>query len=327
MLVNEDAPFVMFEDNGEITGFSVDLWREIARRLKLESVIEDEPVFAQMLERVVAREADLAIANISITAEREARLDFSQPYFDSGMQILLRIDGAPAPSFLRAVWESPAPTIAGLGLLALLAVAHVIWAFERRTNASIRETYLGGVWDAFWWAFISLTTGGGERPEAVATRILAMVWVLLGLLIVSSVTAGITTWLTVQQLSGGVSSYRDLTGMRVGLSPGTTHARFAEERGLPYLPYRDTIEILEALQAGDLDATIIDAPVAQYFARNEGAGVVTLAGPVFAPDKYGIAFPDGSPLREPVNQQLLAILEDGTFRRLHRRYFGGEEGR
>lgn len=320
VLVNKDAPFVMLDQDEQFTGFSVELWREIAARLQISEFIEEEPDFSEMLERVARREADVAIANISITSERELKLDFSQSYFDSGMQIVVRSD-AQSTSVVRAVMNSPALPIAGIGLLVLLAIAHFMWIFERHRNPSIRPGYLGGVWDAFWWAFVALTTGGGDRPTLVVSRVLAMLWVLVGLFLVSSLTASITTWLTVQQLSGGIQDYRDLRGKKVGLIAGTIQAKFAAERGLAFAPYNDSDRLLEALTSGELDATILDAPVAQYFVAHAGAGKAVLAGPTFAPDKYGIAFPNGSELREPVNRALLEVIEDGAYERLRKKYF------
>ena len=98
--------------------------------------------------------------------------------------------------------------------------------------------------------------------------------------------------------------------------------RFAQANGIAYRPYDDLTKALAALRAGQIDATIADAPVAQYFALNDGAEFAVLAGPVFAPEKLGIAFPDSSPLREPVNRALLEIFQDGTYAQIKLRYFG-----
>ena len=98
--------------------------------------------------------------------------------------------------------------------------------------------------------------------------------------------------------------------------------RFAQANGIAYRPYDDLTKALAALRAGQIDATIADAPVAQYFALNDGAEFAALAGPVFAPGKLGNAFPDSSPLREPVNRALLEIFQDGTYAQIKLRYFG-----
>ena len=322
VLAVERAPFVMKGDDGVLTGFSVDLWDEIADRMRAEAEIAEKASFAEMLGALAKGEADLAIGNISITARREATLDFSQPFLDSGLQILVRHDASPGTDFVSAIWNSPAPLVAGVGVLALFVVAVLMWLLERGRNESIRSSFLGGVWDSFWWAFIALTTGGGDRPASALSRVFAMIWVLVGLLFVSSLTASITTFLTVQQLASGVQSYKDLKGMKVGLATGTTMARFAETHGVAFQSYPDSSDVLKALEAGEIEATFLDAPVAQYYALHQGASVAALAGPVFAADKLGMAFPNGSGLREEVNRALLEVMEDGAYDRLYKRYFG-----
>ncbi len=46
-----------------------------------------------------------------------------------------------------------------------------------------------------------------------------------------------------------------------------------------------------------------------------------MTGSKFALQDYGIALQSGSPLREPINQTLLALMEDGVYRDLMHKYF------
>ena len=74
-------PFSMVE-NGVDTGFSIDLWREVAELLGRDYTIRRVEAFGEMLELARTGEADAAVANISITANREVVMDFSQPIFE-----------------------------------------------------------------------------------------------------------------------------------------------------------------------------------------------------------------------------------------------------
>jgi len=62
------------------TGFSVALWTMLAADLGLRTEFIRSDSFGGMLDMVINRQVDGAIANISITAEREAIMDFSQPH-------------------------------------------------------------------------------------------------------------------------------------------------------------------------------------------------------------------------------------------------------
>lgn len=318
----ERPPFVMQRPNGALTGFSIDLWRAVTDPLGLDTEFVVDQRFSEMLEAVRDARADAAVGNISITSERERVMDFSQPIFDSGLQILIRADKATF-SPLAALARTGALWFLALAVLALLCVAHLIWIFERGRTDAIRRAYLPGLWDSIWWAMMAFVTGSADhRPERPLARILAMFWVLFGVISVSSLTATITTVLTVSQLGSDINSYRDLEGWKIGLAEGTTIERFARDKGLGYRPYPDFSETLKALEAGEIDATIGDAPVIRYYALNAGVGLAVPTGPVFSPDKIGFAFPTGSALRDPINQQLLALIESGEYERLRVRYFG-----
>ena len=54
---------------------------------------------------------------------------------------------------------------------------------------------------------------------------------------------------------------------------------------------------------------------------------MTVVGPVFRKENYGIVFPNESPLRKRVNEALLRLRENGTYDRLLTKWFGGEGGK
>src|SRR5438093_13163105 len=80
-------PFV-FEEGGELKGFSIELWQEIGRRLGVKSEFLVKPTVQDLLQSVKSNEAALGIAAVSITSEREQELDLSHPMFEVVPQIL-----------------------------------------------------------------------------------------------------------------------------------------------------------------------------------------------------------------------------------------------
>ena len=82
-------PFVFLQKNKITDGFSIELWKEIADRNGYVFNWQLEEKFPELLEKVERAQVDLAIANISITSGREKVMDFSQPIYDSGLQILV----------------------------------------------------------------------------------------------------------------------------------------------------------------------------------------------------------------------------------------------
>jgi len=49
--------------------------------------------------------------------------------------------------------------------------------------------------------------------------------------------------------------------------------------------------------------------------------LLRVVGPLFRPEKYAIAVAEGSALRKPINEALLAIHDDGTYEELYARWF------
>ena len=319
----ERQPFVMIQD-GKLTGFSIELWNEIAKQLNLQTDFKTQDSFKQMLQKVADSKVDAAIANISITSAREAVLDFSHPIFDAGLQILLPRSGSAAGNFIAAIWGSGLLTILSWALVVLIFVAHLMWFIERGRHPDIRESYLAGIWDAFWWALIIVTGGGFEdkQPQRVMGRALAVFWIIASLFVTSIFIAKITTALTVSQLSTQVSSFRDLYGKKVGVTEGSTAQAFLKKNRLETIAYKNIKPLFADVVSGKLDAAVHDGPLVQYFASTDGKGRVTVVGGIFKPEKYGIAFPQGSPLQEKVNQALLRLREDGTYERLRQKWFG-----
>jgi ABC-type amino acid transport substrate-binding protein len=317
-------------ENGRFSGFSIDLWREIARLNGWRFELEAAPNLASLLEGVERKRADLAIAAITITAQREKRMDFSHPFFRSGLAIMTRNDESGGGDMGRALknmlFSSGFLWAAGLLLFSLFLVANAIWLVERGRNEDFSRSYPQGLWDALWWAMVTLTTVGyGDKaPRAPWGKIIAMLWMIAGYFMFAYFTAAVTSSATVRRLQAGINGPDDLAGRKVAVIRKSTSAAFlqsgkARARLVPVDQVDSAISLLEARR---VDAIVHDAPVLFYHAASRGRGWTRIAGPVFHKEDYGLAFPDASPLREKVNRALLAISESGEYERLYEKWFG-----
>ena len=82
-----------------------------------------------MIDGVKQGTFDAAVANISVTSERESFLDFSQPIYDSGL-ILAVNKNLSETSILKTIWESGIVKAIAWAFVVLIFVAHLMWAFE-----------------------------------------------------------------------------------------------------------------------------------------------------------------------------------------------------
>ncbi|MBI3217378.1 MAG: amino acid ABC transporter substrate-binding protein/permease [Mycobacterium sp.] len=80
------APFEFQDDQGKFVGIDMDLIRAIAKDQKFN--VDIKPLgFDAALQAVQANQVDGVIAGMSITDERKQVFDFSEPYFESGIQM------------------------------------------------------------------------------------------------------------------------------------------------------------------------------------------------------------------------------------------------
>lgn len=316
-------PFSQIE-NGADTGFSLELWAALAADMEVETVLTRVETFGEMLDLVRSGAVDAAAANISITAEREAEMDFSQPIFEAGLGIMVPVSDKPSSSLLGAFFSRDLLlAIAGAGGLLFLA-GMLMWLFERRRQPYFDHPAPEAFFPAFWWALNLVVNGGFEerQPKSVAGRILAVVLVVSSLFVVSVFVARITATMTVEAIQSSISSVNDLHGHRVGTTGGSTAAAFLEARDVRYRSFDGLDPLIAAFEQGELNAVVFDAPILAHYTNTRGAGIGELVGPVFLRENYGIALPTGSPLAEPINQSLLWLRENGTYETIYRNWFG-----
>ncbi|MGH1463914.1 MAG: transporter substrate-binding domain-containing protein [Cognatishimia sp.] len=317
------APF-SYEQDASNQGFSIELWGEIANSLQTEFEFTRFEAFSDMLSAVETGAVDLAIANISITAAREQRMDFSHPIFESGLQVMIPSDASQSSS-LWAVLLSQDLLLAILLAFALLfGGGMLMWIFERRAQPYFDRTAGEAMFPSFWWALNLVVNGGFEErvPRTFFGRIFGVLLVLSSLFIVSVFVARITAAMTIEAINHNVNTVNDLYGKRVGTLHGSTAAAYLDGRDLSYRSFDDLKDMTDAFEALELEAVIFDAPVLAYYAKHKGQGLADLTGPIFLRENYGIALPSGSPLIEPINQKLLEMREDGSYDALHAKWFG-----
>ncbi|MCC3272591.1 transporter substrate-binding domain-containing protein [Arthrobacter zhangbolii] len=95
LTVCSDIPYVPFEyeENGEYTGFDMDIVKEIASGLGLELAVQDAGFEGIASGTVLAaNQCDLSASAITITEERQEAMGFAEPYYDSLQSLLVPVD-------------------------------------------------------------------------------------------------------------------------------------------------------------------------------------------------------------------------------------------
>jgi polar amino acid transport system substrate-binding protein len=317
-------PFVV-EDKGKLSGFSIELWNKIAEKIQVKSDFQAAKSIDDLLNLVDNRSVDVGVAAISVTADREKKFDFSQPIFDSGLQILVKAKGTSNPigAFIGSLFSPSMLQLFGIMLLIVLIPAHIIWLLERNHAGGFLENsaYLPGIFKSLWWAAATLATQAEEMPKGAWGRMIALMWMFISVVFIAYFTATVTTSLTVEQLQTNIKGADDLPGKRVGTIASSTSEKYLKQVRIEPITFKQIEQAYSALDNGQIDAVVYDAPILLYYAAREGKGKSQVVGNIFRKESYGIAVTPNSPLRKQINKALLTIQEQGTYQQIYDKWF------
>ena len=149
-------------------------------------------------------------------------------------------------------------------LLMSLISGFLIWIIEIHVNSEeFQRPFHIGLLDGFWWSFVTMTTlGYGDKvPKSHPGRILAVLWIFIGMTMCSIYTASVTT----EILSYRSPPYMEMTGKRVGtLKHRLQDASIISQHGGivqttdDYKTVRGVTELITRLQNKDIDGFLIN---------------------------------------------------------------------
>jgi polar amino acid transport system substrate-binding protein len=319
------TPFVMPSGSG-FEGYSIDLWKAIASKNGWTTQYKYLKTVKEVLNAVANKQADVGIAGISITKERERMVDFSLPMFNSGLQVLVPMRPTFNPMTAFRNFFSPQLGFVALMILSSIVLAgHVMWLVMRH-RPDYPRGYVKGVTEGIWWAAMSFPQNdlGEKNPSSVIGRLAGMFWMVVSVVLLANFTASVTANLTVQQIQGGIRGINDLPGKRVLTVAGTTSETYLAQNAVRFQTAPTIEQAIAQLEGGKTDAIVYDAPVLQYQASHEGNGRLAVVGDVFKPEYYGIAIPLGSPNRKAINETLTDMIGAGELTQIQQHWFGAK---
>jgi polar amino acid transport system substrate-binding protein len=323
-------PFVM-QNADQLAGFSIDLWEEIAARLKVKASYTIAPDPNSFFQLVQSKNVDIGVSAVFFTAERDKIVDFTYPILNSGLQVMVRDSGKsarlrPLRDWLTLLFSQSALLWLAAALIVMVIPAHVVWLLDRRNEDGVSPTknYFPGIFHSMLWAGTALASQVQVMPRQWFARAFGLLWMFAGVVFVALYTAQLTALLTVEEIRGAINGPGDLPGKRVGTLAGSNPAIYLRKIKADVQETASTDEMYQALLDGKVDAVLFASASLRYFATHAGQGQVRLVGPEFDRNDAGFVVQLESPLRKRVNSQLLALHEDGTYRRIHAKWFGDE---
>jgi len=326
--IHISPPFVMPADDG-YSGMAIDLWNTLAAEHGVETEFVEYPTVRALVDAASTGEIDVAVTNLTVTKKRAERIDFTHPWYDAGLQIM--ISDVP-----RIGFDSVLQGLADTGHLRIYAwIAGIVFAatllltlFDRRFDPAFPKRWRDGVAESFYTVMSVATSGKPPSRTKLfgwVGRIWAALWLVCGVAVLAYVTSTVTSVMTTIALIDRISGLSDLPGKSIGVLDGSTAEEFTTETGLRTVTFPNMDAATEALIGGKIDAVVGDAPVLDYYAHKNPERDVATVGDIFEPDKYGFGVANGSPLTRPLTIVLLGAEEAGLIEELRTKYFGAAQ--
>jgi len=320
----EHPPFVVNVQTHP-TGFAVDLWQQIAASKKWPYVYVPYPSTEAALKAIAAKECDILVCDTSITSERLVTVDFSQPFFRSGFQIMV-VDSRPHTlSWLIENTEKILRlTIVWVIVLVLISITVLATLFERKHNRDFPKAWREGLIESFSYVISTALTGKSTYKgfPGVVGRLAMVVWMLTGVVAVAFITSTITTTMTIERLQGHINGPQDLPGKTIGVLAGSLSEQYAIDQSIQYISYPDLKTAVVDLVADKIDAIVGEAPELEFYDNAHPEIPITEVGPLFQQHNFGFAVPKDYPLRFELDHGLVKLIEDGEVKKLGYQYFG-----
>ena len=317
-------PFAMKAEDGTWHGISIDLWRRIADQLHLRYRFQ-ETTLSGLTEGVADGALDASVAALTVTEPRHRLVDFTQPFYSTGLGIAVAKDAG-------ITWLPLMGNLFSRGFLGAVAVLFavslvvgvVLWLIERRHNDHF-GAHRRGLGSSVWWSAVVMTQSGsaaGERvPVTLPGRLLAIVWMVASVIVIASFTAALSSQLTLKQLRGTVHGETDLRYVRVAAIAGTETTEYLSHQHIAYQVFADVEAGLSALQKRRIDALVYDRPLLLWQVSEHHSESLQVLDATFDPQVYAIALPQGSELRLPIDLGLLDVVRSDWWRETVFAYF------
>ena len=316
-------PFI----NTEIvpSGAAVDIWEKIAADNNWSFNYTRFDTIENGLKAIVDGSVDILVGDTPINKANLSQVEFSQPFFHSGLQILIADNqGTVRARLATDIKDLLKLEIFWIILGCIVVLSTAVYLFERKHNPDFPAGRKEGIAEAFYYV-VSLALTGKTAYKGfpgVLGRLVLIIWILLGIISVAYVTSSITSAMTVEKLSNSIENLRDLNNKTIAVISDSPAEEYIKRVGINEYPAKDIQDSVRALLAKQADAVVADAAVLQSFDYNNPRLPLRVVGRIFQVENYGFAMPIGSPLRIALNRQLVKMQESRETHAILAGYFG-----
>ncbi|TRY81527.1 hypothetical protein DNTS_005815, partial [Danionella cerebrum] len=324
----------MYEGNDQFEGYCVDLASEIAKHIGIKykiSIVPDGKYGARdpetkiwngMVGELVYGKAEIAVAPLTITLVREEVIDFSKPFMSLGISIMIKKPQKSKPgvfSFLDPlayeIWMCI--VFAYIGVSVVLFLVSRFSPYEWHTEEpeegsdgtpSDQPPNEFGIFNSLWFSLGAFMQQGCDfTPRSLSGRIVGGVWWFFTLIIISSYTANLAAFLTVERMRSKIAVYEKMWSYMKSAEPTVFTKTTAEG-------------VARVRKSKGKYAFLLESTMNEYTEQRKPCDTMKVGGNLDSKG-YGVATPKGSQLGNAVNLAVLKLNEQGLLDKLKNKWW------
>ncbi|XP_024157638.1 glutamate receptor 1.4 [Rosa chinensis] len=309
-----------------ITGFSIDVFKAAIRGLPYKVHYEFIPfedshgnmagTYNDLVQQVYLKKYDAVVGDTTISANRSLYVDFTIPYTDLGVGVLVRKDEENMWVFLKPLSADLWITSAAFFILTGL----VVWIIERPINQEFQGSLSQQIGTIFWFSFSTLVFAHREKLLNNLTKFVVIIWVFVVLILSSSYTANLASMMTMKQIQMNskvnyivyqISSFTKL-GFIDFTCKGLKKFDQTEEA------YVDALS--RGSKHGGVSAIIDEIPYIKIFLAKYSSKY-SMIKTKSTTNGFGFVFPKGSKLVHDISRQIEILREEGKLVQMEEDWF------
>nr|ABW74562.1 glutamate receptor 1 [Boechera divaricarpa] len=319
------------------TGYSIDVFQAALRKLPYPVIPQYFPFnppdqsYDTIVHQVYNGTYDAVVGDITIIANRSLYVDFTLPYSESGVFMLVPM----RDSNNKNTWVFLQPWSFDLWVTTacfFVYIGFIVWILEHRVNTDFRGPPHHQIGTSFWFSFSTMNFAHREKVVSNLARFVVIVWCFVVLVLTQSYTANLTSFLTAQRFHPDVTTMKDLikNGESVGYQLGSFVRELLKSQGFnesQLKSYNNSEHCHELLSSGTSKggiAAAFDEVAYLKVILFQSCNKYALVEPSFKTAGFGFVFPKNSPLTGDVSRAILNVTQGDEMKPIENKWFGNQ---
>jgi len=337
--LNLSVPYLMTGEDGNYEGFIIDMLDEMDIGYKIVSpedrrygaLNENSGKWSGMMGMIIDNKADLIAADLTMTAHRSKYVDFTPPFLNSELTVLVKITDNNNSNMLDMVFQPFSALLWIMVLLLYILTSCVFWMVSRINPEERGLT----IFDAFWNIASAFVYASRPAPNACSKRLVLLGWWIFGIVMLVVYAVSLKPFLNGGQSVMALETVDDLLAVDhfrfTCYKGGSTHALLKDSPDELHQAIFDRLDLFDGKGTKEMLEDLYEAPAGTFGIITESGTADHILGTQcdyalrkvgnLAARYYGLALPKGSPNKATLSEKVLELNDKGILQSLKTKWW------